>query len=74
MEWIHVEVDMPKTGEHVIVCGYQEKGDTELLTFYNTAFYDFGWVDEAGPFQNGETVAYWMPLPKPPEKRDKIIK
>lgn len=68
MEWISVKDCMPPEMENVIVCGYQEKGDTELLTFYNTA-YLIGdkWFDEKGYFENGEEVLFWQSLPKPPK-------
>jgi len=69
MEWINIKDKMPKKDENVIVCGYQESGDTELLTFYNTAWYNgFGWEDEKGNFGDGEEILFWMPLPLPPEK------
>ena len=66
--WISVNDKMPNENENVIVCGYQESGDTELLTFYNTATHNnYGWSDAVGLFTE-EQVLFWQPLPTPPTK------
>jgi hypothetical protein len=68
-KWISVKEGLPTDGENVIVCGYQEEGSTELLTFYNTAILLNGiWFDEKGYFDNGEQVLFWQPLPEPPQQ------
>ena len=68
-KWISVKDKMPDDDVSVIVGGFQEKGDTEILVFNQTArHYSYsGWSDDNGEFEE-EEVLFWQPLPTPPNK------
>lgn len=73
MEWISVEVDLPKNGDHVLTLieDYFSSKENVLCQkrsyrVFQSQFYRYkGWIT---PFASSEcNVKYWMPIPTAPK-------
>lgn len=62
-QWIPVMDQLPKSGERVIVARLKEKGQPLLVE--QGVLTVNGWWKVYGT--NTKAVAYWMPMPEPPE-------
>jgi len=61
-EWISVENDLPEQFEYVLVCREKPLGKYVVEMGYLDR--EYCWRVFGG---KADHVAYWMPLPKPPE-------
>ena len=76
-EWVSVEERLPdKYGEY-IVCACDEGGPIDEQIWGDTVvvcadYYDgaFTWYEGKTEYDISDIVAYWMPLPAPPERRN----
>lgn len=75
-EWVSVEERLPdKYGEY-IVCACDEGGPIDEQIWGDTVvvfadYYDgtFAWYEGNREYDISDIVAYWMPLPAPPDRR-----
>lgn len=67
MEWISTAERLPEIGQPVIIAREYEKGSLRVEA---AKYQENGWWKVYGT--NVRKVAYWMPLPEPPEEEEKI--
>ncbi len=68
MEWIDVNVSLPKQYEDVLFGYYVSDGFYTHIGHLTEMSDSTLWLDS--PCQIYDGVTHWMPLPKPPEKNN----